>query len=56
VSATENRVQTLVMRVASLARATAFLRDKHLLGADPEGRPTIDPSKVGDLGLRLVDK
>ena len=56
VSATENRIQTLVIRVASLDRATKFLRDKQLLRADPEGRPTIDLSKVGDLEFRLVDK
>ena len=56
VSATENRVLTLVIRVASLERATAFLRDTQLLGADPEGRPTIDPSKVGNLDFRLVEK
>jgi len=55
VPATENRIQALVIRVASLDRATAFLRDKQL-GADPEGRPTIDLSKVGRLDLRLVDK
>lgn len=56
VSATENKIQTLVIRVASLDRATTFLRDKQLLRADPEGRPTIDLSKVGDLDVRLVDK
>jgi hypothetical protein len=56
VSATQNKIQTLVIRVASLERATAFLRDKQLLGADPVGRPIIDPSKVGGLDLRLVDK
>jgi hypothetical protein len=56
VSATENKIQTLVIRVASLDRATKFLRDKQLLRADPEGRPTIDLSKVGDLDFRLVDK
>jgi catechol 2,3-dioxygenase-like lactoylglutathione lyase family enzyme len=56
VPATENRIQALVIRVASLDRATAFLRDKQLLGADPEGRPTIDLSRVGRLDLRLVDK
>jgi len=56
VSATENTIQTLVIRVASLDRARRFLRDRQLLGADPEGRPTIDPSKVGGLDFRLVDK
>ena len=56
VSATDDRIQTLVIRVASLERATKFLRDHKLLGADPEGRATIDPSKVGNLDFRLVDK
>lgn len=56
VSATENTIQTLVIRVASLDRATNCLRDKQLLRADPEGRPTIDLSNVGDLDVRLVDK
>jgi hypothetical protein len=56
VSATENTIQTLVIRVASLNRATKVLRDNQLLGTDPEGRPTIDPSKVGGLDFRVVDK
>jgi catechol 2,3-dioxygenase-like lactoylglutathione lyase family enzyme len=56
VSAAENTIQTLVIRVASLDRARRFLRDKQLLGADPEGRPTIDRSTVGGLDVRLVDK
>ena len=54
VPASENRIQTLVIRVASLERATKFLRDKQLLRADREGRPAIDLSKVGDLDFRLV--
>jgi hypothetical protein len=56
VPAAENRIQTLVIRVASLERATTFLRDRQLLRADPEGRPTIDLSKAGDFDFRLVDK
>ena len=32
VPANENRVQTLLIRVASFERAKAFLREKHLLG------------------------
>ena len=56
VAAPESKIQTLVIRVASLDRATKFLRDKQLLRADPEGRPTIDLSKVGDLDVRLVDE
>lgn len=56
VSATEDRIQTLVIRVASLDRAKAFLRDKRLLGGESDGRTAIDPSKVGDLDIRLVGK
>jgi catechol 2,3-dioxygenase-like lactoylglutathione lyase family enzyme len=51
-----NRVQALLIRVASLERAKAFLRDRQLLGADAAGQVTIDPSKVGGLDLRLVDR
>lgn len=56
VSAAENRIQTMVIRVASLDRAKAFLRDKQLLGAESDGQAAIDPSKVGGLDIRLVDK
>jgi catechol 2,3-dioxygenase-like lactoylglutathione lyase family enzyme len=55
-SATEDRVQTLVIRVASLDRAKAFLRDNQLLGAESDGHLAIDPPKVGGLDIRLVDK
>ena len=56
VSAAENRMQTMVIRVASLDRAKAFLRDKQLLGAESDGQAAIDPSKVGGLDIRLVGK
>jgi catechol 2,3-dioxygenase-like lactoylglutathione lyase family enzyme len=56
VSATENRIQTMVIRVASLDRAKAFLRDKQLLGAHSHGQMGIDPSKLGGLDVRLVGK
>ena len=56
VSARENRIQTLVIRVTSLDRAKAFLREKQLLGADSNGYSAIDPLKVGGLDIRLVDK
>jgi hypothetical protein len=56
VRANENRIEALVIRVASLERARAFLRDRQLLGADAPGQVTIDPSKVGGLDLRLVDR
>jgi hypothetical protein len=56
VGANENRIEALVIRVAALARAKAFLRDRQLLGAETAGQVTIDPSKVGGLQLRLVDR
>jgi catechol 2,3-dioxygenase-like lactoylglutathione lyase family enzyme len=56
VSAAEDRIQALVIRVASLDRATAFLRENQLLGAESGGEAAIDRSKVGGLDLRLVSK
>jgi hypothetical protein len=56
VPATENRVQALLIRVASLERARVFLREKQLLGVDAAGQITIDPSKIGGLDLRLVER
>jgi hypothetical protein len=56
VPAKENRVRALVIRVASLERAKAFLRESQLLGGAAAGQVTIDPSKVGGLDLRLVDR
>jgi hypothetical protein len=56
VTATENRVQALVIRVASLDRARTFLRTKQLLGVDAAGQVTIDPSKIGGLDVRLVER
>ena len=56
VPAAENRVQALVIRVASLERAKAFLREKQLLRVDAAGQVTIDPSKIGGLDLRVVER
>ena len=56
VPANENCVQALLIRVASLERAKAFLREKQLLGVDAAGQVTIDPSKIGGLDLRLVER
>ena len=56
VSATEDRIQAMVIRVASLDRAKAFLREKQLLGAESAGQVAIDPSRVGGLDIRLVDQ
>jgi catechol 2,3-dioxygenase-like lactoylglutathione lyase family enzyme len=54
VPAAENRIQTLIVRVAALERAKRFLRDKQMLGAESAGQVAIDPSKIGGLDLRLV--
>ena len=56
VPANENRLQALFIRVASLERAKAFLREKQLLGGDTAGEVTIDPSRIGGLDLRLVER
>jgi hypothetical protein len=41
VPANENRVQALLMRVATLERAKAFLREKQLLGVDAAVQPRV---------------
>ena len=56
VHASENRVQALLIRVNSLERARAFLREKQLLGSDAAEQVTIEPSKVGGLDLRIVER
>ena len=45
-----------VLRIPTHAVAQHDLRDGQLLGADTAGQVTIDPSKVGGLDLRLVDR
>jgi hypothetical protein len=56
VRAQKNQIEALVIRVASLERAKEFLRKTQLLGAEKASQATIDPSKVGGLDLRLVDR
>ena len=56
VQAKDNTTQGVVIRVASLQRAKAFLREKGLLGADSEEEATIDPSKIYGLNIRVVGK
>jgi hypothetical protein len=56
VPAAQNRVDTLVIRVASLDRARTFLRGNGLLGTETDSHITIDPKKIGGLDLRLVNK
>ena len=55
VQARENRLQAIVISVASLSRAKAFLQENGLLGSVSEGGLTIDPSKLEGLDIRLVE-
>lgn len=54
VQAGKNAPHGLVISVASLPRAKAFLREKGLLGADSEEEVTIDPSRIHGLNIRVV--
>jgi catechol 2,3-dioxygenase-like lactoylglutathione lyase family enzyme len=56
VSAPQNRMQALVIRVASLDRAKAFLRANNLLGAETEGHVSIASSKLAGVDIRLVSR
>ena len=56
IAAPQDRMQSLIFRVASLDRANAFLRDHRLLGAETDGMLTIDPSRLWGVELRLVDR
>lgn len=52
----ENTTHGLVIRVASLPKARALLRERDLLGIDSQQEATIDPSKIEGLNIRLVEK
>lgn len=54
--AREDAPHGLVVSVASLPRAKAFLRDKGLLGAESEEEATIEPSKIYGLNIRVVER
>jgi len=54
--AAENTTHGLVLSVASLPKARAFLRERDLLGTDSQQEATIDPSKIEGLNIRLVEK
>jgi catechol 2,3-dioxygenase-like lactoylglutathione lyase family enzyme len=56
VQAKDNTTQGLVIRVTSLPRAKAFLREKGLLGAGSDKEAAIDPSKIYGLNIRVVEK
>jgi len=54
VPAGENSTQGLVINVASLQRAKAFLREMGLLGTDSEQEATIDPARIYGLNISVV--
>ena len=56
VPAAENRIEAIVIRVASMDKAKTFLRANALFGRETEGQISIDSSRIGGLDLRLVSK
>ena len=55
VRAKENKLQGLIISVASLPQAKAFLREKGLLGPVTRKRVTIDSSKIQGLNIQLIE-
>jgi catechol 2,3-dioxygenase-like lactoylglutathione lyase family enzyme len=55
VRANEDRLKELVVRIRSIGRAKAFLRDGGLLASESATEARLDPSKVFGLGIRLVE-
>jgi hypothetical protein len=51
----EDRFTQLRLKVKSLERARAFLKDKNLLGVDAGREISIEPSRVAGVDLRLVE-
>jgi len=56
VHAKENVAQRLVITVASLPRAKAFLETRGLLGTHSEKEATIDPSRIQGLNISFEEK
>jgi hypothetical protein len=54
VGADSDSIQSLVLKVSSLARAETFLRGSGMLGSVGEDHVRIDPSKIEGLDVRLV--
>jgi hypothetical protein len=52
----EDKIQGLVLYVASLTRAKAFLRKNHRLGPVSGKEVAIDPSKIQGLSIRLIER
>lgn len=55
VSATENAIQTLVLKVSSLKRAAEFLAEREMVGSIGGDQLTIAPEKIYGLDVRLVE-
>lgn len=51
----ENRIISLVLEVASLQKARAFLEGKGLLGEASQDQIAVDPSRVQALDIRLIE-
>ncbi len=51
---TENIIQALVLKVASIEKAKAFLSERDLMGTITERHVTIAPAKIQGLDIRLV--
>jgi hypothetical protein len=49
-----NMLQAVVLAVASLAKARAFLKQNELLGTESETQLTIAPSRIRGIDIRLV--
>ena len=56
VQAKDNTILGLMIRVASLPQAKAFLREKGLLGTHSESEATIDPSQIYGLNISVTEK
>lgn len=56
VQAKDNTTLGLMIRVASLPQAKAFLREKGLLGTHSESEATIDPSQIYGLNISVTEK
>lgn len=55
VSDTRKRLKCLIWEVASLDRATEFLRDQDMLDGSADGAARIDPASLFGLDIRLVE-
>ncbi len=55
VSAKENALQTLVLKVSSFKRAATFLAEREMVGSRAEDQLTIAPEKIYGLDVRLIE-